>query len=193
MQRSGGRRDGCATFWRRARLRATHVRRLKFHEYDLSDNVALLVALRPLRCGGGDGDRSGDGDGGDGGGVLGEEGAAAEASAAAASGSELEEEERQRRRRQQAQQRRRWVEVDAAGAKIGSGGGDAGDAGDRSGSDGEGWSSGGEDGAEGADGDDDVGLLVANTHVRAPVFDCVRLALLAACSSPIAAATATAD
>jgi hypothetical protein len=48
VQRSGGRRDGCATFWRAQRLRATHVRRLKFHDYDLSDNVALLVALQPL-------------------------------------------------------------------------------------------------------------------------------------------------
>lgn len=51
VQRSGGRRDGCATFWRAARLRATRVRKLRFHDYDLSDNVALLVALQPLDMG----------------------------------------------------------------------------------------------------------------------------------------------
>jgi len=48
VRRSGGRRDGCATFWRAQRLHATHVRRIKFHDHDLSDNVALLVALQPL-------------------------------------------------------------------------------------------------------------------------------------------------
>lgn len=98
MQRSGGRRDGCATFWRARRLHATHVRCVRFHDYDLSDNVALLVALAPARAAGG---------------------------AAAA------------------EQPQPGIEPEGGGGGAEGGGGEGG----------------GEEGAE------DVGLLVANTHV----------------------------
>jgi hypothetical protein len=136
VQRSGGRRDGCATFWRAGRLHATHVRRIKFHEYDLSDNVALLVALRPVAGLTGDDAASGAGLTGDdaaaGAGLTDDELTELKESDGGEAGDGGASSRAQRRRRQR--QRR----------SVGGGGGGA---------------------AVSADDLEDVGLLVANTHV----------------------------
>jgi hypothetical protein len=47
LQRDGGRRDGCATFWRTSLLQPALVRQLRYSQYDLKDNVALLVLFEP--------------------------------------------------------------------------------------------------------------------------------------------------
>lgn len=47
LQRDGGRRDGCATFWRTSLLQPALVRQLRYSHYDLKDNVALLVLFEP--------------------------------------------------------------------------------------------------------------------------------------------------
>ncbi|KAL0055163.1 hypothetical protein WJX82_008002 [Trebouxia sp. C0006] len=44
-QRSGGRSDGCATFWRKDIFIAVAVDIIRFQSYGLQDNVALLVLL----------------------------------------------------------------------------------------------------------------------------------------------------
>ncbi|KAF6259941.1 hypothetical protein COO60DRAFT_946990 [Scenedesmus sp. NREL 46B-D3] len=49
LQRDGGRRDGCATFWRTSLLQPALVRQLRYSQYDLKDNVALLVLFEPHR------------------------------------------------------------------------------------------------------------------------------------------------
>eukprot|EP00878_Enallax_costatus_P017115 GHUV01017970.1.p1 GENE.GHUV01017970.1~~GHUV01017970.1.p1 ORF type:complete len:778 (+),score=281.41 GHUV01017970.1:24-2357(+) len=49
LQRDGSRRDGCATFWRNSLLRPALVRQLRYSQYDLKDNVALLVLFQPHR------------------------------------------------------------------------------------------------------------------------------------------------
>ncbi|KAG1676634.1 hypothetical protein FOA52_008763 [Chlamydomonas sp. UWO 241] len=48
LQRSGGRQDGCATFWDPKLFARLGVDNVMMHEHGLKDNVALLVALRPL-------------------------------------------------------------------------------------------------------------------------------------------------
>ncbi|KAL6756155.1 hypothetical protein V8C86DRAFT_118210 [Haematococcus lacustris] len=53
LPRGGWRRDGCATFWRREKLQCLEEVPLRFAEYDLEDNVALLLRLA-LRSSGGD-------------------------------------------------------------------------------------------------------------------------------------------
>lgn len=50
VKRTGGRNDGCATFWRTSRVEAEHVQPLYYNDYNLKDNVALMVMLRPRRC-----------------------------------------------------------------------------------------------------------------------------------------------
>jgi hypothetical protein len=47
LQRDGGRRDGCATFWRTSLLRPALVRQVRYSQHDLKDNVALLVLFEP--------------------------------------------------------------------------------------------------------------------------------------------------
>lgn len=141
VQRTGGRRDGCATFWHAQRLHATHVRRLRFHDYDLSDNVALLVALQPL-WEGADVDESGSlsqhlqGVAGEGGAAWEAGGSAAKGAGAGAGGSGVEG-------------------MGGWRAESGGGAGAAAAAGGLS------WATAGGAGEE----EEEVGLLVANTHV----------------------------
>jgi len=49
VQRTGGRADGCATFWLKAKFRAVLVDPLHMSHLGLKDNVALLVLLQPLQ------------------------------------------------------------------------------------------------------------------------------------------------
>ncbi|GMH37741.1 hypothetical protein BSKO_05614 [Bryopsis sp. KO-2023] len=47
-QRSGGRSDGCATFWRSASFSMLKMETIHYSDFDLRDNVALLVLLQPI-------------------------------------------------------------------------------------------------------------------------------------------------
>lgn len=48
LQRTGGRDDGCATFWQTEKFEAVRLEKLEFLDHDLKDNVALITSLRPL-------------------------------------------------------------------------------------------------------------------------------------------------
>lgn len=48
LQRTGGRDDGCATFWQTEKFEAVRLEKLEFSDHDLKDNVALITSLRPL-------------------------------------------------------------------------------------------------------------------------------------------------
>jgi hypothetical protein len=45
VARTGGRTDGCLTFWRRGRFASLRVDPLQMRAHGLKDNVALLVLL----------------------------------------------------------------------------------------------------------------------------------------------------
>lgn len=48
VQRTGGRLDGCATFWLREKFQEVHLNRLEFKDHGLKDNVALITSLQPI-------------------------------------------------------------------------------------------------------------------------------------------------
>ncbi|KAK9805158.1 hypothetical protein WJX72_002651 [[Myrmecia] bisecta] len=50
-QRTGGRQDGCATFWRSSKFSLIGEEVIHMSSLNLRDNVAQLVLLRPVDCG----------------------------------------------------------------------------------------------------------------------------------------------